>query len=87
MENSNTKRVAPGDSLNFPKILTLIFGSQKCVFPKCIFSGPGMISSSFVKLNMDMYVFKKYLVGPTRPNFVIEGYRSQQDRESAGSEG
>ena len=40
VENAKSKRVAPGNSLNFPKILTLIFGSLKCVFPKCTFSEP-----------------------------------------------
>jgi len=43
VENSKHKKVAPGNSLNFPKkikIVTLIFGSQNCVFLKCTFSGP-----------------------------------------------
>merc|ERR1712127_1101552 len=43
VENSKYKKVAPGNSLNFPKkikILTLIFGYQNCVFLKCTFSGP-----------------------------------------------
>ena len=55
VENSKHKKnVAPGNSLNFPKkikILILIFGSQKCVFPNVHFrapiesEGPGMVSS------------------------------------------
>merc|ERR1712127_885597 len=43
VENSKHKKVAPGNSLNFPKkikTLTLIFVSQNCVFLKCTFSGP-----------------------------------------------
>ena len=42
MENEEEKIVAPGNSLNSQqkKILLLIFGSIKCVFPKVTFSGP-----------------------------------------------
>merc|ERR1712127_564863 len=40
VENSKHKKVAPGNSLNFPKIVTLIFGSQNHVFLKYTFSWP-----------------------------------------------
>ena len=41
VENSKHKRVVPGNSVKKKlKILTLIFGSQKCVFPKRTFSRP-----------------------------------------------
>ena len=44
------EKVAPGNSLNFQqkKILTFIFGSQKCVFPKCTFLGPQLSSRDLV---------------------------------------
>ena len=45
--NSKHKKGAPGNSIKI-KILILIFGSQKCVFPKCTFLGPQLSRSGLV---------------------------------------